>query len=135
MSASSLERRLRVLRAIAALAGVLLFAIGVRFLVVPDEAAHTFGLDREIAGFELHLVIGLRDLWLGALAILFAAFTEWRALAVWFGLGTLVCFSDAAIAASSSGRTGPIVFHVVCGFACAFLAGIFSQLGGARPDP
>ena len=83
-------------------------------------------------GFELHQVIGLRDLWLGALAVILAAMKEWRALAVWFGLGTLVCFSDAGIAASSSGRTGPMVFHVACGVACAVLA-CFSPDQPGRP--
>lgn len=121
---------MRVLRIIAALAGVLLFAIGVRFLLAPDQAARTFGLAKEIAGFELHHVIGLRDLWLGALAAIFAALKDWRALAVWFGLGTLVCFSDAAIAAASSGRTGPILFHAACGVACAVLAVFFARSAG-----
>ena len=130
MSASFSERRSGLLRVIAVLAGVLLFAIGIRFLVVPDEAARTFGLAREIAGFELHQVIGLRDLWLGGLAVILAAMKEWRALAVWFGLGALVCFSDAAIAASSSGRTGPIAFHVACGVACAVLGVFFARSAG-----
>ena len=102
--------------------GLLLFAIGVRFFVAPEGAARTFGLAREIAGYELHHVIGLRDLWLGALAMALAALKEWRALALWFGFGALVCFSDAAIAAGSSGRTGPVLFHVICGVICAALA-------------
>lgn len=111
-----------VVRFLSIGAGVLLAVIGVRFLVVPDDAARTFGLAKVIAGSELHYVVGLRDLWLGGLAVAFALLKEWRALALWFGLGTLVCFSDAAIAATSSGRTGPVVFHMVCGVACALLA-------------
>ncbi|MGQ0457661.1 MAG: DUF4267 domain-containing protein [Hyphomicrobium sp.] len=113
---------LRWIRAIAFLAGLLLAAIGIRFLIAPDRAAHTFGLAKDIAGFELHQVIGLRDLWLGALAMAFAALKEWRALALWFGFGAIVCFADAGIAAASSGRPEPVAFHVVCGFACAALA-------------
>lgn len=118
----------QMLRIIGGLAGLLLFAIGVRFLIVPEDAAHTFGLAKVITGDELSYVIGLRDLWLGALAIAFAILKEWRALSLWFGFGVIVCWSDAAIAALSSGRAGPIAFHIVCGAACAALAALTWRL-------
>ena len=122
-----------MLRIIGGLAGLLLFAIGVRFLIVPEDAARTFGLAKVITGNELSHVIGLRDLWLGALAIAFAVLKEWRALALWFGFGVVVCWSDASIAAMSSGRAGPVIFHVVCGFACAALAAVTWRLARNRP--
>ncbi|MFN0217432.1 MAG: DUF4267 domain-containing protein [Hyphomicrobium sp.] len=112
----------RWIRAIAFLAGLLLAVIGVRFLIAPDGAARAFGLAKEITGLELHHVIGLRDLWLGALAMAFAVLKEWRALALWFAFGAVVCVSDAGIAAASSGRAGPITFHLVCGAICGAVA-------------
>ncbi|PPD01480.1 MAG: hypothetical protein CTY31_01550 [Hyphomicrobium sp.] len=128
-SAIEIQRFKPALRVVAILAGLLLAVIGVRFLVVPDQAARTFGLAKVIAGSELQFIIGLRDLWLGGLAVAFALLKEWRALALWFGLGTLVCFSDAAIAATSSGRTGPVVFHLVCGVACAVIGALSWRVG------
>jgi hypothetical protein len=112
----------KAVRAVALLAGVLLAVIGARFFIAPEQAARSFGLAREIIGYELYYVIALRDLWLGALAVAFALLKEWRALALWLGLGALVCFADAGIAAQSSGRTGPVVFHLACGAICAILA-------------
>jgi hypothetical protein len=123
------------LRLVALLGGVLLFAIGVRFMLVPRDAARTFGLARQIEGFELHYVIGLRDLWLGVLAMAFAALREWRALALWFGFGALVCFADAGIAWTSGGRIAPVVFHVVCGAACIALTVIAARVAAAQPVP
>ena len=58
-------------------------------------------------------------------AVLVAAFAmlrEWRALAVWFALGTIVCFADATIAATSTGRLPQVAFHASCGVACIALA-------------
>ena len=49
-------------------------------------------------GHELYYIIGLRNVWLGLLAIAFAALREWRALALWFTFGAIVCFADASIA-------------------------------------
>lgn len=121
------DQRVRVVRIIAGLGGVLLFVIGVRFLVVPDQATRSFGLARDIAGFELHTMIGLRDLWLGALAVAFALAKQWRALSLWFGFGAFVCFADAAVAWGSSGRTGPVAFHVVCGLLSVALATTFHR--------
>ena len=63
----------RHLVALGVFAGVVLAVIGVRFLVDPKAAQHTFGLGKGVLERELHQVIGIRDLWLGALAVLFAA--------------------------------------------------------------
>jgi hypothetical protein len=104
------------------LGGILLTAIGIRYFAVPEQAARTFGVPGRPAGYELHYIIGLRNVWLGLLAIAFAALREWRALALWFALGTIVCFADAAIAATSTGRLPQVAFHVVCGCACVVLA-------------
>ncbi len=112
----------KILRACSFAAGLLLTVIGIRFLLAPEQAARTFGLAKGVVVDELAYVIGLRDIWLGLLAIALAQLREWRSLALWFGFGVAVCWSDAVIAAASSGRTGPVLFHVVCGFACAALA-------------
>lgn len=103
-------------------AGALLFLIGVRFLVVPDQAAMTFGLAREISGSELHQVVGLRDLWLGGLAIVFAFGKMWRALSLWFLFAVPVCWIDAVIAAHSSGWAWAVGFHIASGVFCLILA-------------
>lgn len=113
-------------------AGLLLTVIGVRFMIVPRTAANNFGLAREIAGYELHNMIGLRDIWLGLLAVALALLREWRALALWFALGALVCFADAVIAAGSSGKPLAIAFHVGSGIFCSLLAGALA--GRVRRD-
>lgn len=125
------DRNLRRLTAVAVLGGILLCAIGVRFLLDPVNAARSFGLAKGFSGFELQYVVGLRDLWLGGLAIALAALKEWRALALWFALGAAVCFGDAAIAALSSGRTGPVTFHIACGVVCMALAAAFHRAARA----
>jgi hypothetical protein len=104
------------------LGGVLLTFIGIRYFLVPESAARTFGVPGRPAGYELHHIIGLRNVWLGLLAVAFSVMREWRALALWFALGTIVCFADAAIAAGSTGRVPQIAFHVGCGCACVVLA-------------
>jgi hypothetical protein len=73
-------------------------------------------------GHEFYYIIGLRNVWLGLMAIAFGALREWRALALWFGLGAIVCFADAVIVASSTGRLPQLAFHVGCGIACIGLA-------------
>lgn len=103
-------------------AGLVLMAIGVRFIVDPKAAQHTFGLAKGLLGRELHSVIGLRDLWLGALAVLFAALKEWRALTLWLALGAVVCIADAGIVAASSGKWWAIAFHLGSAVFCGWLA-------------
>lgn len=113
--------------------GVLLTLIGIRFLIVPRSAANTFGLAKEIVGYELHHMIGLRDMWLGLLAIALALLREWRALMWWFALGALVCFADAGIAATSSGKAANVAFHVVSGILCvAIAAALHARFGSGR---
>jgi hypothetical protein len=104
------------------LGGVLLAVIGVRYLLLPEQAALTFGVPRRPTGHELYYIIGLRNLWLGLLAIGLALMRQWKGLVLRFGMGALVCFADAAIAASSAGRWPHIAFHVGCGIACVALA-------------
>lgn len=106
---------------IALVGGALLAIIGIRYLVVPESAAFTFGVADELTGHELHYIIGLRNVWLGLLAIVFAILREWRALTLWFGFGTVVCFADAAIAATSSGRLPQVAFHIGAGVICLAL--------------
>lgn len=115
--------------AVCALGGALLTVIGIRYYLMPEQAAVTFGVPRRPAGYELYTIIALRNVWLGLLAIGFALLRQWRALALWFAIGTIVCFADAAIAASSTGRLPQIAFHVMCGFACVGLAAATWRLG------
>jgi Domain of unknown function (DUF4267) len=104
------------------LGGVLLVFIGVRYFVMPEQASLTFGVPRRPVGHELHAIIALRNIWLGLLAVSFALLRQWTALALWFGLGVFVCFGDAAIVLSTTGRWPQIAFHVSCGIACIGLA-------------
>jgi hypothetical protein len=101
--------------------GVLLTVIGIRYFLTPEGAARTFGVPGRPEGYELYYIVGLRNVWLGLLAVTFAALREWRALALWFAFGAVVCFSDAGIAATSTGRLPQVAFHVGCGLACIAL--------------
>lgn len=116
---ASVKARNRLVIALCVAAGLLLTIIGIRFMIVPRTAALNFGLAKEIKGYELHHVVGLRDIWLGGLAIALAVWRQWRALFWWFALGALVCFADAAIAGLSSGKPAQIAFHVGSGLFCA----------------
>lgn len=124
----------RTVAVIGVLGGALLFGIGVRYLVVPEAATLSFGVGKRPQAYELYYIIGIRNLWLGALAIGFALLREWRALALWFAIGSLVCFADAGIAASSVGRLSHIAFHTGCGLACCGLAGLAWGLHRNRSD-
>ncbi len=104
--------------------GALLTLIGIRYFLVPQSAARTFGVPGRPAGFELHYIIGLRNVWLGLLAVAFAALREWRALALWFTAAVVVCFADGLIAASSTGAVTQVAFHFGCGVASAVLAAL-----------
>jgi len=122
MSEQATRRKMGWLAITSMAGGLLLAFIGVRYLLLPEQAAVTFGLPRRPPGHELYYIIGMRNLWLGLLAVALATFRQWRALALWFAMGTIVCFADAAIAASSTGKLPQIVFHITCGVASALLA-------------
>ena len=108
--------------AASSLAGILFGVIGLRYFVVPESAARTFGVAGRPAGHELYYIIGLRNLWLAALAIGLAALRQWHGLALWFATGTAVCFWDALIVANATGKLPQVAFHLVCGLAFALLA-------------
>lgn len=112
----------RIMLGMAVFAGALLAVIGARFLISPEAAARTFGLAGRPEGFELHHAVGLRDLWLGLLAVALAWARQWRALALWFAFGAAVCLGDAVIAGLSRGRWPAVAFHVASGIVCAVLA-------------
>lgn len=123
----------RVVMILGTLTGLVLFAIGVRFLVLPEAAARFFGIDPAAPVPALHHVIAVRDLWLGGLAVAFAMLREWRALGLWLAMAVVVCFADAWIAASSSGRVLSVVFHIGSGVFCAVLASAsFREAARAR---
>jgi hypothetical protein len=132
MARLSAERKQRLIAMSCLIVGMLLAVIGIRYLLVPEGAARTFGVPRRPAGFELHFIIGLRNVWLGLLAAAFALLREWRALALWFAVGAIVCFADAFIVATSTGWLPQVAFHVGCGLAFAGLAAGCWRLA-ARP--
>lgn len=100
-------------------AGALLFLIGIRFLLIPASAQFTFGLgSAEAETVALHYVIGLRDLWLGALAVAFALLRDWRALGLWLLMAAAVCWADAIVVATHNGPSWAIAFHTVSGVFC-----------------
>jgi hypothetical protein len=115
--------------ALSLIGGVLLAVIGIRYLLMPESAARTFGVPGRPDGHELYYIIGLRNVWLGLLAVAFAALREWRALALWFALGAIVCFADGSIAASSTGRLPQVAFHFGGGLAFVGLAAGCWRLG------
>lgn len=122
-------KRQHLVVALGLVGGLLLTVIGIRFFLTPESAARTFGVPGRPEGYELYYVIGLRNVWLGLLAVAFAALREWRALALWFALGAVVCFADGSIAASSTGLLPQVAFHIACGLACIGLAAGCWRLG------
>jgi len=112
--------------------GLLLTVIGIRFLLVPESAARTFGVATPPVGHEMHYLIGLRDIWLGLLAMAFAALREWRAVMLWAATGAVVCFADAAIAAMSKGSLPQVAFHFGSGIVCVAVAAYIFRLGSDR---
>lgn len=113
--------RRRWLQWLAIAAGVSLALIGVRFGLVPRSAARFFGIDTPAAPAHLHYVIAVRDLWLGVLIIMFACWRDWRALALWLAMGSIICFADAIIVARATAWIGSILFHIASGIYCAAL--------------
>ena len=111
----------RLLMIVSILGGTLLTVIGVRYFLVPEHAARTFGLPARPAGHELYSIVGLRNVWLGLLAIGMAGLRQWRALALWFALSSVVCFADATIAARALGELAKVAFHAGCGLASVAL--------------
>jgi hypothetical protein len=107
---------------LAALAGLALCVIGVRFFFWPAVASRFFGFIDKPNGFQLHMVVALRDLWLGALALAMVAFGEWRLLTVWLAAGALVCFGDAGIVWGSHGKVLSVLFHMGSGLFMTTLA-------------
>jgi len=110
------------LQGLAIAAGLALALIGVRFGLVPRSAARFFGISTlSGAPAYLHYVIALRDVWLGLIVVALALWRDWRGLALWLGLGALVCFTDALIVAHATGWIGSILFHIASGIYCAAL--------------
>jgi hypothetical protein len=109
------------LQGLAIAAGVVLALIGVRFGLVPRSAARFFGIDTPSSPAHLHYVIALRDVWLGLIIVMLALWRDWRGLALWLGLGAIVCFADALIIAHATGWISSILFHVASGIYCAAL--------------
>jgi hypothetical protein len=118
---------------LATAVGVALLVIGIRFLTVPQQATRFFGIGSPAGAFDLHHVVGLRDIWLALLLAGLAVLREWRALALCLGLGAVVCWGDAVIVASSSGRGTAIAFHLVSGLYCSVIAWMAWRCGLPRP--
>jgi len=112
------------IQALSVLTGLVLLVIGVRFLLVPSQAARFFGTAPPAPGTSraLYYVIGLRDIWLALIVIGLAWVRDWRGLALWLGLGAAVCFGDAAIVTHATGKVQAIAFHAICGVFCGALS-------------
>jgi hypothetical protein len=119
---SSANRSLRVIRLCGFIAGVAMLVIGVRFMIVPEQAAKFFGVGARPQGYELYSAVGLRDVWVGALVIAFAWTRQWLALILWFATAAVVCFGDAILVASHGGRPSAIAFHAGSGVICCLIA-------------
>src|SRR5262245_59998822 len=102
MPSANQGRAHRAVLTLCMLGGLLLTVIGIRYFLVPQSAARTSGVPARPSGFELHYIIGLRNVWLGLLAVAFAALREWRALALWFSGAVAVCVADGVIVATST---------------------------------
>jgi len=124
MPSANQARAHRVVLTLCLLGGLLLAVIGIRYFLVPHSAARTFGVPARPSGFELHYIIGLRNVWLGLLAIAFAALREWRALALWFTGAVAICVADGVIVATSTGGIPQLAFHFGCAVASAVLAAL-----------
>lgn len=116
-------------------AGLVLLIIGLRFLAWPEAATRSFGLGRTPSPQALDVVIGLRDIWLGGLAVAFALLREWRALALWLLLGAIVCLGDAVIVAVHGGPWAALAFHVGSGVFCAVLGWRCRRIAAASSGP
>ena len=112
----------RIVAGCVVFAGITLTVIGVRFWLWPEAAAKFFGVGARPVGTELYSVVALRDVWLGAMALGLLVMRDWKALALWFGLGAVVCFADAVLVVGATGRAQSVTFHVVSGVACVVLA-------------
>lgn len=122
MNAPTQFSELPWLRRAGVAAGIVLSLIGLRFLIVPESAAHFFGIDRLVTSHELHAVIGIRDVWLGLLAIVFAWRSDWRALGLWFMLAAGVCVADFVVVLRAGGAVPPLAFHAFSGLFCGAFA-------------
>ncbi len=131
---TSMPSTTRVLRIATYIAGTVLAIIGVRFFLIPEHATRVFGIPMSAANFELQRVVAARDLWLGLLAIALALLKEWRALALWFGLGFFVCLTDAAIVTSAGGKGGPVAFHLFGAVLCVLLGILALRATRRAPD-
>ena len=109
-------------RALGLIAGAAMLVIGLRFLIAPEQAAKFFGVGTMPTGHQLHHAVGLRDLWVGGLAIAFALTRQWLALTLWFTAAALVCFGDAVIVLLSGGRPSSVAFHAISGLLCGAIA-------------
>ncbi len=133
---SERERRMNwMVLTVCLLGGALLTFIGIRFFLVPHAAARTFGVPGRPLGLELYYVVGLRNVWLGLLAVAFALLREWRALALWFAGAVVVCTADASIAARSTAALPQVAFHISCGIASAVLASLCWRAAGKLRHP
>lgn len=95
--------------------GLALALIGLRFAVSPRAAARFFGIDAPASPAHLHAVIAARDVWLGLIVVALASLSDWRGMAIWLGLGAVVCVTDAAIVTNAGAPAFSIAFHLVSG--------------------
>lgn len=103
-------------------------------MVQPEAAAGFFGIDGTDPRSPLHWVVGIRDIWLGALLAIAVRFDDWRAVTWWLVLAVGVCFADAVIAGLASGRPVSIAFHTLSGIGAAILAELSRREAAQRQE-
>lgn len=98
-------RRYPIARALSALTGLFMLFIGLRFLLAPRAGAEGFGvlLPAEATTYAFHYAKGIRDVFSGALLLVFATLGYNRPLAWVLLLGALIPCVDAAIVLAQPG--------------------------------
>ena len=119
--ACSMPQRL-ITAAICLIGGVLLTVIGVRYLLMPEEAARTFGVPAA-GGVRTPLHHRPEERLARAAGGRLRPVREWRALALWFALGRSCVSPTRPLRQARPAELPQVAFHVGCGLACIVLAG------------
>jgi hypothetical protein len=92
-------RRYPISRALSILTGLFMLFIGLRFLLAPRAGAEGFGvfLPADATNYAFHYTKGIRDVFSGALLVIFAALGYTRPLAWVLLLGALIPCIDVSV--------------------------------------
>lgn len=93
----------RIAITLAALTGLAMIFLGVRFLLLPEAAEAGFGIHfNEQGDYAFHYAKGIRDIFSGLLLCFFALLKERRAVAITLLTGTIIPVTDMLIVLSKS---------------------------------